>query len=307
MQREQEEKERQMKLKQEQEAADEACKEVKSFLLGNLIELSEEDEAPEPPDPNKMTPTKVKKEPESPKKSTTQKPDEQTEPKEDNKLEQIIDTSNIKKEKTDNLGMSPHMHSPAKPDSILKLNETDKSENPEKADMNIQPKIVPSTQPTAKETNPNKQPNSEMDHDQVLAKIGTLIVDPDVLNALHYMKSLGQTIREGRPPAQPVHVSNLNRCAGLFQECEGTPLSNVKQEQETSGEIFASPPTGVKKFFGMKRHTPQSFIEQGGSKRRKMGTPGCGSFCGSPSSTPFRPDVCIAEAHYKSKNAAQCD
>ena len=107
MQREQEEKERQIRLKQEQEAADEACKEVKSFLLGNLIELSEEDEAPEPPNPNKMTPTKIKKEPESPKKSPIQKPDEQTEPREDKKPEEIIDTSNIKKEKTDNLCMSP--------------------------------------------------------------------------------------------------------------------------------------------------------------------------------------------------------
>ena len=38
-----------------------------------------------------------------------------------------------------------------------------------------------------------------------------------------------------------------------------------------------------------------------------MGTPGCSSFCGSPSSTPFRPDVCIAQADYKAKNAAQCD
>ena len=252
MQREQEEKERQIKLKQEQEAADEACKEVKSFLLSDLIELSEEDETPEPPNLNKMTPTKVKKELESPKKSTIQKPDEQTEPKEDNKPEEIIDTSNIKKEKTDNLGMSLHTHSPVEPDSILKPNETDKSENPEKTDMNIQPKIVPSTQPTAKETNPNKQPNLEMDHDQVLAEIGTLIVDPDVLNALCYMKSLGQTIREGRPPAQPVHVPNPNRHAGLFQEFEGTPLSNVKQKQETSGKIFASPPARVKKFFGMK-------------------------------------------------------
>ena len=91
-----------------------------------------------------------------------------------------------------------------------------------------------------------------MNHDQILAKIGTLIVDPDVLNGLCYMKSLGQTIREGRQPTQPVHVPNPNRCAGLFQEFEGTPLSNVKQEQETSGKIFASPPAGVKKFFGMK-------------------------------------------------------
>ena len=100
MQREQEEKERQITLKQEQEAADEARKEVKSFLLSDLIELSEEDEAPEPPNPNKMTSAKIKKEPESPKKSTIQKPDEQTEPREDKKLEEIIDTSNIKKEKT---------------------------------------------------------------------------------------------------------------------------------------------------------------------------------------------------------------
>ena len=38
-----------------------------------------------------------------------------------------------------------------------------------------------------------------------------------------------------------------------------------------------------------------------------MGTPGCSSFCGSPSSTPFRLDVCIAQADYKTKNAAQCD
>ena len=38
-----------------------------------------------------------------------------------------------------------------------------------------------------------------------------------------------------------------------------------------------------------------------------MGTPGCISFCGSPLSTLFRPDVCITQADYKSKNAAQCD
>ena len=38
-----------------------------------------------------------------------------------------------------------------------------------------------------------------------------------------------------------------------------------------------------------------------------MGTPGHSSFCGSPSSTPFRADVCIAQADYKAKNAAQCD
>ena len=38
-----------------------------------------------------------------------------------------------------------------------------------------------------------------------------------------------------------------------------------------------------------------------------MGTPGHSSFCGSPSSTLFRPDVCIAQAGYKAKNAAQCD
>ena len=199
-----------------------------------------------------MTPTKIKKELVSPKKSRIQKPDEHTEPREDKNPEEIINTSNIKKEKTDNLGMSLHMHSPVKPDSILKLNDTDKSEPPEKADMNIQPKIVLSSQPTAKKTNPNKQPDSEMDHDQILAEIGTLIVDPDVLNGLRYMKFLGQTIREGRPPTQPVHLPNPNRHAGLFQELEGSLLSDVKQEQDTSGKIFASPPVGVKKFFGMK-------------------------------------------------------
>ena len=252
LQREQEEKERQIRLKQEQEAADEAHKEVKSFLLGDLIELSEEDEAPEPGNPNKMTPAKIKKELVSPRKSPIQKPDEQTEPTEDKKQEEIINTSNIKKEKTDNLGLSPHTHSPVKPDSILKPNDTDKSEPPENADMNIQPKIVLSSQPTAKETNQNKQLDSEMDHDQILAEIGTLIVDPDVLNGLCYMKSLGQTIREGRPPTQPVHVPNPNRCTGLFQEFEGTLLPNLKQEQDTSGKIFASPPPGVKKFFRMK-------------------------------------------------------
>ena len=230
LQREQEEKERQIRLKQEPEAADEARKEVKSFLLGDLIELSEEDEAPEPANPNKITPAKIKKEPVSPRKSPIQKPDEQTEPTEDKKQEEIIDSSNIKKEKTDNLGVSPHTHSPVKPDSIWKPNDTDKSEPPEKADMNIQPKIVLCSQPTAKETNPNKQPDSEMDHAQILSEIGTLIVDPDVLNGLHYMKSLGQTIREGRPPTQPVHVPNPNRCTGLFQEFEGTLLPNLKQE-----------------------------------------------------------------------------
>ena len=252
LQREQEEKERQIRLKQEQEAADEARKEVKSFLLGDLIELSEEDEAPEPANPNKITPAKIKKELVSPRKSPIQKPDKQTEPTEDKKQGEIIDSSNIKKEKTDNLGVSPHTHSPVKPDSILKPNDTDKSEPPEKADMNIQQKIVLSSQPTAKETNPNKQPDSEMDHDQILAEIGTLIVDPDVINGLCYMKSLGQTIREGRPPTQPVHVPNPNRRIGLFQEFEGTLLPNLKQEQDTSGKIFASPPAGVKKFFGMK-------------------------------------------------------
>ena len=46
-----------------------------------------------------MTPAKIKKEPVSPRKSPIQKPDEQTEPREDKKQEEIIDTSNIKKEK----------------------------------------------------------------------------------------------------------------------------------------------------------------------------------------------------------------
>ena len=90
-----------------------------------------------------------------------------------------------------------------------------------------------------------------MDHDQILAEIGTLIVDPDVLNGLRYMKSLGQTVREGRP-LTPVHVPISNRRAGLFQEFEGTLLPNLKQEQDTSGKIFVSPPARVKKFFGMK-------------------------------------------------------
>ena len=159
MQREQEEKERQIRLKQEQEAADEAYKEVKSFLLGDLIDLSDEDESPQPTNPNKMTPAKIKKEPVSPTKLPIPKPDQQTEPTEDKKHEKLINTSNIKKETTDNLGVSPRMHSPVKPDSILKLTNPDKSEPLERADMNIQPKIVLSTQATAKETNSNKRPD----------------------------------------------------------------------------------------------------------------------------------------------------
>ena len=154
-------------------------------------------------------------------------------------------------------------------------------------------------------------PTEDIDANSALAETGPLICDPDVLFALRHLKGMYQNMRQEqrqyRSMQRQFQVPNPNRRAALFQEGDET-MCNIKQEDDTQDKLFASPPQGIKKILGMKWHTSQYFIDAGSAKRRKTnGTPSRSSVGGIPLSTPFHPEICIAQANYKTKNTAQCD
>ena len=309
-QRKKEEAERQLKLQKEKAAAAEARKEVASFILGDLIELSdEEDDSDKRKDKKKENndlkmPTdevKIKQEPNlpsndppSPSKSPSKDVDNNKNEEEEKKENELIDASKIEREKDETVN----------DDQIIPNKNLDNEKNEENA-LNTEnvmmhtddlPKGDNVVVGDTKERNP-KAGTSDFDYDTTIAEIGGLIADPDVLYALRHLKSIGKVLR--------IQDTVPGRRGALFQENTGNV--NVKQEPDMSSKLFTSPPKGGQRFLGMKRHTPQSFLYPGNTKKKRTGTPGRSNFGGSPSSTPYRPDICVAQADNKAKCAAQCD
>ena len=113
-----------------------------------------------------------------------------------------------------------------------------------------------------------------------LQEVGTLIVHPDVVNALQHIKDLGAMMRkqkQSQSQSQSQSADNvLSR--NLFPEHEemqrvdasDTIASQIKQE---NGSSVLTSPLARTMFPGLKRHTPETFSEVISAKKRKGATP----------------------------------
>ena len=317
LQRQEEERLKKIQREKEEKEALEAHKEVKNFLLGDLIHISDdddsEDNAEKEEDDKKIDETKVKKEastednvtPKSPEKTKTPEKKEPT----------LIPPGSIKKENPDVFTKSPQQQE----NIVPKVHTKEDVENSDDFTKKV-PSETGSLSGQCAEISGNKvviqhrckdSARDDVDADNALAEIGALICDPDVLFALRNLKSIGQSMQQSQTGSRTAHrqfqVPNPNRKTCLFQDDD--TVRGMKQEEAENEKLFSSPPQSSKKFIGMKRHTSQSFMDAGSAKRKKTssGTPVRGSMVGSPSSTPYRPEICIAQADYKAKNTAQCD
>ena len=158
-----------------------------------------------------------------------------------------------------------------------------------------------------------------------LNEVGTLIVHPDVVYALNNLKTLGHIMRKknettdetSEKPTRPESSRNLfpetvqqhsvqqpidmQQIAKEIKQENGS-VSTAQMGMSPSG--FSSPPAAQRKMFsGMKRHTPQSFVDLV-SKRRKTGSTPVRQGVISPVTSPNRPSNSVEEA--KSKADAMC-
>ena len=122
---------------------------------------------------------------------------------------------------------------------------------------------------------------------EALREVGSLIMDEDVLFALHSLKEVGKEMRKSK---RSLFEENGEKIKSNSVNATSSPylgIVQIKQEND-DGESQAnnnfqpkSPPAKI--FSGMKRHTEESFITSGSaSKRRKITTP-----ARSRSSTPL--------------------
>ena len=153
-----------------------------------------------------------------------------------------------------------------------------------------------------------------------LKEVGTLLIDPDVVYALHNIQKLGRAMhsqQEQQPPALDHGNDNLDaptgtsRARNLFPPKDMLPLAQIKVETsevssaDDGSGVLCTPPVGGKMFPGRKRHTQESVTDIVSSKKH-TGTPGrTGSTTpvGSPNRTISSTENWIAQADARSKSA----
>ena len=160
-----------------------------------------------------------------------------------------------------------------------------------------------------------------------LKEVGTLLVDPDVVYALHNIQELGCAMRtqKEQQPASSKNTALDNRndniepptgnssARNLFPPKDILPLSQIKVEtsevasaDDGTGVPLCSPPVGGKMFPGRKRHTQESVTDIVSSKKKRTGTPGRTSST-TPVGSPNRPtsstENWIAQADARAKSA----
>ena len=158
-----------------------------------------------------------------------------------------------------------------------------------------------------------------------LKEVGTLLVDPDVVYALHNIQELGRAMRTQKEQ-QPASLKNTvldnqnidaptgnSRARNLFPPKDVLSLSQIKVETSEVGSVddgtglpLCSPPAGGKMFPGRKRHTQESVTDIVSSKKKRTGTPGRSSTI-TPVGSPNRPtsstENWIAQADARAKSA----
>ena len=294
--KEQREKEEQIRLKvlEKQKLLEQEAKEAfGKFLPINLINISSDDESSEDEEETKedenksktgtvngnkdlttFNPVKLKKEKIDPELDIIATPPPMPEPMpEETNTKEGLDSDKRKKDMNDTSATAP----------VTKIKK-----EPENGETNIPPAQpdVPDSQPELQVQNIRMDPRSDQIESK-LTEIGALVVDEDILYALHNLKDLGKNT--------PTPISGN--------------ASTIKQESHES-EMFNSPAPPGRVFGGMKQLSSDAFAELMSSAKRnksKTTTPNQHSTSGSPGPFLNPTDMLQAQAEAKGKSAITAD